>query len=101
MVSKPFMERRSVATARRQTRWPEIAATSAPEGFDAFCQRQGDAPMVISDMVGDLQRLREYPGLGYCEAHDIPQAVWAAFELLVARGYRGRLVADGAISRTH
>lgn len=38
-------------------------------------------------MVGDLQRIKEFPKLGFQIEQDIPSDVWEAFEALVARGY--------------
>ena len=97
VVCKPFMERRSVATGRCQSAWPEIAATSPPETMEAFWRRHQDAAMVISDMVGDLQRLHAYPRQGFSAPQEIPLAVWEAFRLLVDRGYTGRLIPGEAL----
>ena len=44
-------------------------------------------------MVGDLQRIREYPARGFQVAQDIPDDVWAAFETLVAAGFDRHLIA--------
>ena len=38
-------------------------------------------------MVGDLQRIKLYPALGYQIAQEIPDDVWSAFEELVRAGY--------------
>jgi hypothetical protein len=43
-------------------------------------------------MVGDLQRIREYPARGFQVAQDIPADVWAAFEALVAAGFDRHLI---------
>jgi len=92
VVSKPFMERRAFATGRAQTRWSEIAPTSPPDDFEDFCFHRFDPALVISDMVGDLQRLAVYPRKGFSVQQDIPRHVRDAFRLLVGRGYRGRLI---------
>jgi hypothetical protein len=47
---------------------------------------------VISIMVGDLQRIREYAGRGYQIPQEIPADVWEAFELLVKAGYDRHLL---------
>ena len=43
-------------------------------------------------MVGDLQRIRIYPALGFQIPQEIPDDVWEAYERLVAAGYDSRLV---------
>jgi hypothetical protein len=42
---------------------------------------------VIAIMVGDLQRIRDYPARGFQIAQDIPANVLDAFETLVGLGY--------------
>ncbi|RPH35134.1 MAG: YdcF family protein, partial [Planctomycetota bacterium] len=42
---------------------------------------------VISIMVGDLQRIRLYPGKGFQVPQEIPPEVWDAYRELVALGY--------------
>ena len=44
-------------------------------------------------MVGDLQRIREYPKLGYQIEQEIPAKVWRAYEKLGAAGYDKHLIA--------
>jgi hypothetical protein len=46
-------------------------------------------------MVGDLQRLREYPARGYQIPQAIPAAVWKAFERLVELGYTKHVMEKG------
>jgi hypothetical protein len=38
-------------------------------------------------MVGDLQRIKEYPKLGFQIEQEIPKDVWEAWEELVKLGY--------------
>jgi len=95
LVQKPYMERRSYATFRK--RWPEKRAivTSPQVSFDEYLARYSNDALspdeVVAIMVGDLQRIRLYPALGYQIEQDIPADVWAAFEELVAAGYDGHL----------
>ena len=54
-------------------------------------------------MVGDLQRIKLYPALGYQIAQEIPDEVWSAFEGLVRAGFDKYLItteADLATKRT-
>jgi len=96
VVQKPYMERRSYATFRRY--WPEKEAivTSPQVSFRdylaAYSNRSLTAADVIGIMVGDLQRIKLYPALGYQIAQDIPDEVWEAFETLVRAGYDKYLI---------
>ena len=96
LVQKPYMERRSYATFRKV--WPEkqVIVTSPQAAFDeylrAYSNPELSADDVISIMVGDLQRIRIYPDLGFQIHQDIPEEVWAAYEELVRSGYDRHLV---------
>ncbi|MFK0016995.1 YdcF family protein [Streptomyces sp. NPDC091027] len=92
LVSKPYMERRSFATARKL--WPEAVIQCASEGLelDAYVESIGDGKLVLDMIVGDLQRVIEYPKLGYAIAQDVPGRVHAAFESLVRDGFTSRLI---------
>jgi uncharacterized SAM-binding protein YcdF (DUF218 family) len=91
LVQKPYMERRSYATFMK--RWPEKRAivTSPQVPFEEYLARYSNAALsedeVIGIMVGDLQRIRDYPARGFQIPQEIPEAVWTAFEELVRLGY--------------
>ena len=97
LVQKPYMERRCYATFKKL--WPEKAAivTSPRVSFEDYLSRYSNpalsADEVISIMVGDLQRIRLYPSMGFQIEQEIPGDVWSAYEELVAAGYDGHLVA--------
>ncbi len=44
-------------------------------------------------MAGDFQRIKLYPEKGFQIAQHIPDAVWQAYERLVALGFNKHLVA--------
>lgn len=91
LVQKPYMERRSYATFMK--RWPEKRAivTSPQVSFDQYLARYSNDALthddVIGIMVGDLQRIRDYPARGFQIEQEIPTDVWDAFEELVRLGY--------------
>jgi uncharacterized SAM-binding protein YcdF (DUF218 family) len=91
VVQKPYMERRSYATFMK--RWPEKRAivTSPQVSFADYLARYSNEALTENDvvgiMVGDLQRIRDYPGRGFQIPQEIPADVWAAFEELVQLGY--------------
>ena len=92
LISKPYMQRRAYATCRR--RWPEVTPICAAELVDMtdYVQRIGSARLVIDHLVGDLQRIAEYPGRGFAVAQPIPGEVMAAYQRLVQAGFTSRLL---------
>lgn len=93
-VQKPYMERRTWATIRKQ--WPEVEVrvTSPRFELDAYCRDGIDRELVIHTMVGDLDRIAKYPAMGFMVAQEIPAEVTHAFELLVAAGYDRHLLLE-------
>ncbi|SCD64132.1 hypothetical protein GA0115239_104833 [Streptomyces sp. BpilaLS-43] len=93
LVSKPYMERRSFATARKL--WPdvEILRASAPLEFDDYVKSIGNEKLVLDMLVGDLQRVVEYPKLGFAIEKEVPQDVRGAYESLIHDGFTSRLIA--------
>ena len=43
-------------------------------------------------MVGDLQRIKVYPGKGFQIHQEIPEDVWDAYEQLVRLGFDQHLI---------
>lgn len=89
LVQKPYMERRTYATFRKQ--WPGETsfAVTSPQftTFEEYPDEDNPRDLVISIMVGDLVRIRDYPALGFQVEQVIPDGVWAAMERLVRAGY--------------
>jgi uncharacterized SAM-binding protein YcdF (DUF218 family) len=92
LVQKPYMERRAYATFMNF--WPgkDVIVTSPPIPFAEYPTAQLTKERVINIMVGDLQRIREYPSKGFQIPQEIPAEVWQAYEQLVALGYDRHLI---------
>jgi uncharacterized SAM-binding protein YcdF (DUF218 family) len=92
LISKPYMERRAYATARKT--WPEVDAVCASENLslDDYVKAIGDDKLVIDMLVGDLQRIITYPALGFAIPQEVPTTVMSAYERLTAHGYDSRLL---------
>jgi uncharacterized SAM-binding protein YcdF (DUF218 family) len=92
LISKPYMERRAYATCRKV--WPEVEAVCASEplAFDDYVKSIGNEHLVIDMLVGDLQRVIEYPKLGFAVAQDVPETVTAAYGRLLAANFDSRLL---------
>jgi uncharacterized SAM-binding protein YcdF (DUF218 family) len=92
LISKPYMERRAYATCRKV--WPAVepVATSEPVAFDEYADGIGDVVLVMEMLVGDLQRVIEYPRLGFAVEQDVPSEVLEAYGRLVGAGYISRMI---------
>lgn len=92
LISKPYMQRRAYATCRLA--WPgvEPVCASEPLKFDDYVDSIGDPRQVVDMMVGDLQRVIEYPKEGFAIEQAVPETVLAAYQRLIAAGYTSRLM---------
>lgn len=92
VISKPYMERRAFATC--QLMWPtvEVVCTSEPLKLADYIQSIGDERLVIDMLVGDLQRVIEYPKQGFSAPQDVPDDVIAAYSRLVDAGFDSRML---------
>ncbi|UXY20289.1 YdcF family protein [Streptomyces cynarae] len=99
LVSKPYEERRSYAMMRKL--WPEIevVCASTPLGLADYADSIGDARMVIDMIVGALQRVLVFPGLGLAIDQEVPNSVVAAYERLCADGFTSRLLPADVAAR--
>jgi uncharacterized SAM-binding protein YcdF (DUF218 family) len=89
LAQKPTMEKRAYATFRKF--WPEekyeLMVTSPPFSYEEYVGPIVDREMMINVMVGDLQRIKLYPAMGFQIPQEIPDVVWDAYEKLVAAGF--------------
>jgi uncharacterized SAM-binding protein YcdF (DUF218 family) len=94
VVQKPYMERRSYATFKKQ--WPgkDITVTSPQISFKDYPTPEISIERVVNIMVGDLQRIKIYPEKGFHIFQEIPTTVWQAYESLVALGFDKHLVRE-------
>jgi uncharacterized SAM-binding protein YcdF (DUF218 family) len=92
VVQKPYMERRSYATFKKQ--WPqkELLVTSPQIAFEAYPTDEIPLEKMINIMVGDLQRIKVYPEKGFQVYQEIPDDVWEAYEQLVKLGFDQHLI---------
>ena len=95
VVQKPYMERRTYATLMAQ--WPnpkpKFIITSQKISFEDYVKHPVyNKEFTINAIVGDLQRIKEYPKLGFQITQIVPEEVWAAYEELVRLGYTKRLI---------
>ena len=65
--------------------------TSPQISYDKYPNAEIPKDMLINIMVGDLQRIKDYPKSTNIE-QTIPAQVWSAYEQLVALGYTEHLM---------
>lgn len=96
LVQKPTMERRAYATFKKV--WPEkdyeLMVTSPPHTFEEYIKKIVDADTIINIMVGDVQRIEQYPDKGFQIPQEIPETVRQAYKELVDKGYTKHLIAN-------
>ena len=85
-VQKPYAERRTYASLAHH--WPEVAVrvTSQPVDFENYCNATFTAEDTVQMMVGEVQRMVEYPKRGWQLPQPAPAEVLAAFRLLANSG---------------
>lgn len=91
-VQKPYMERRTFATIK--VHWPNVnlMVSSPPIDFEDYVSNNKDKECLINIMVGDLQRIIEYPKLGFQIEQKVPNEVLNAYHFLVGKGYDKHLI---------
>lgn len=98
VIERPYRELRTRATLDIQ--WPELdyLMTSPGIGYEDYCvyYESPETPMskdaFISLLVGDLQRVIEYPKLGFQSEQYIPPEVRSAYVKLIDAGYTGQMI---------
>jgi len=92
-VQKPYMERRAMATLK--VYWPDknLTICSPPLTLEEYPGKEITRENMIHIMVGDLQRIIEYPARGFQIPQPIPENVMSAYNLLLKEGYTRHLIA--------
>jgi uncharacterized SAM-binding protein YcdF (DUF218 family) len=92
LISRPYQQRRAYATARKL--WPEldVLCASQRQALDDYIAGIGEVKRVVDMLVGDTQRVIEYPERGFAVPQEMPAEVLAAYRRLVVAGFTSRLV---------
>lgn len=93
VVHQPNMGKRICATLQKQ--WPDqttaFLVAPADRSLEAYMTRLSacgvDEYEMVSNIVGDFQRMDTYARMGYQTPVAMPQEAWAAFEQMKALGY--------------
>jgi uncharacterized SAM-binding protein YcdF (DUF218 family) len=92
VICRPYQQRRAFATFRAL--WPEIEVICASRALSLtdYVTTIGDPKLVIDMIVGDTQRVIEYPQAGFVAEQTVPPAVHEAYQRLVDKGFTTRLI---------
>jgi len=95
VVQKQFMERRTYATGK--VWWPDVNIIVKSPPMSMINYPSSNPAVAVDDhwihaMVGDLQRIKEYPKKGFQIPQDMDDDVWEAFRILVDAGYTRSLL---------
>jgi uncharacterized SAM-binding protein YcdF (DUF218 family) len=95
LTCRPYQQRRAYATCRQL--WPELEVICASDlrPLDDYIEGMGDWRFVISMIVGDTQRVMEYPKFGHAIVQKVPRRIEAAVERLIAGGFTHRQLSAG------
>ncbi|RNL86899.1 YdcF family protein [Halostreptopolyspora alba] len=98
VTAKPYMGQRALATATAH--WPEARWTfhCFAGGYTDYPNADTPTEELVHFLVGDTQRLDVYARRRWSSPVDIPDDVWRAYELLVARGFTNHLVDNDTTS---
>lgn len=92
-VTKPYAERRTIATARR--RWPHktVAVTSQRATFDEYIAGDIPADRILSHLAGEALRLHAYAATGLIDLDEpVPEHILDTARALQAAGFNGRAI---------
>lgn len=89
------MERRTYTAFMKQCGLgvkKNVFMSSPPIRFKNYFNDDQPFDKTINIMIGDLQRIAEYPKLGYQIYQKIPKNVLGAYDYLIKQGFNKRLI---------
>ncbi|MFC0866323.1 YdcF family protein [Sphaerimonospora cavernae] len=92
LITRPYQQRRAFATCKKLWPEPEVICASRPLPLEEYVASIGDTARVINMIVGDTQRITEYPKQGFAIPQEMPDEVEAAYQRLVDAGFTSRLL---------
>ncbi|WP_282177021.1 YdcF family protein [Vibrio nereis] len=86
LVQKPYMERRTYATFKKQwpTKFESVVVTSPKIAFHDYFNDEIDIDTTIRAMLGDFERIKSYPALGFQIEQHVPEDVEVSYQALKA-----------------
>ena len=95
ITHKPHAERRAYATAKVWLPETKLCVTSPNISLEDYPNKINNiGEHWLHALVGEVQRIKEYPTKGFTIEQDVPPDVLQAYEFLVDLGYVNRLIKD-------
>jgi uncharacterized SAM-binding protein YcdF (DUF218 family) len=92
LITRPYQQRRAYATLKMVWPGPDVVCASRPLPLEEYVASIGDVARVINMIVGDTQRIIEYPKRGFAIPQEMPDEVEAAYLRLIDAGFTSRLL---------
>ena len=87
LVQKPYMERRTHATFLKQ--WPteitQLCVTSPKTRFCDYFNEEIDLDTTLRAMLGDFERIKTYPALGFQIEQAVPESVEHSYQAVLSQ----------------
>ncbi|HEY7772209.1 MAG TPA: YdcF family protein [Marinagarivorans sp.] len=82
ITTKPYLQRRALATCLQQ--WPAVSCRAAPVPllFYRYANCDISEAAVLDGLIGEMQRILEYPAKGFMVEQAVPDTVMAAYREL-------------------
>jgi DUF218 domain len=95
VVSRPYQQRRAYATCTLL--WPgaTVVCASQPLLLPDYVATIGDVKLVIDMIVGDTERVIEYPNRDHAAEQEVPPSVVHALARLIDAGFTSRRIGGG------
>ncbi|MBV1889731.1 MAG: YdcF family protein [Gammaproteobacteria bacterium] len=87
IIQKPYMTLRTKLTGLAKLEKVNFKVSSPKLSFTEYSKIVQDKEKLINIIVGDLQRIIEYPKFGFSKKCDIPYKVTESLTFLLDRGY--------------
>lgn len=94
LVTKPYMERRLLATAQKQWEGVEWNVTSPNISFSDYPSTEVPWTRMVELMVGDFQRIKLYAQKGFQVAQPESQEAEMAYDALVSMGFDAQVTRE-------
>jgi uncharacterized SAM-binding protein YcdF (DUF218 family) len=95
-VQKPYLERRVLATLRKQWTECDFLLSSPDIPYGEYPRPDIiELDKLLNEMVGQVDRLEKYPALGFTVPVDVPEDVLIAKSRLIELGFADHLVESG------
>lgn len=92
LVTKPYMERRALATFKKLYPHKEVHVASPEISYEDYPNKEVSKSLFLNTMVGDTQRILLYPKRGFTVYQDMPKEVEAAMDRLIAFGFDKQVI---------